>query len=84
VNQIIQSNLEVKEEFLSREEAGKQFDLARLPEQAGETVRIIRIGDYDACPCIGAHVRRTGEIGSFRITTTSYEDGVLKVRFRLS
>jgi misacylated tRNA(Ala) deacylase len=84
VNQIIQSDLEVKEEFLSREEAAKQFNLARLPEQAGETVRIIRIGDYDACPCIGAHVRRTKEIGSFRITTISYENGVLKVRFRLS
>jgi Ser-tRNA(Ala) deacylase AlaX len=42
------------------------------------------MGDYDACPCIGEHVSSTGEIGQFRITTTSFEDGVLRVRFKLA
>jgi misacylated tRNA(Ala) deacylase len=84
VNQIIQTDAVVREEFLSREEAGKQFNLSRLPDQVGDTVRIIRIGDYDACPCIGAHVDRTKQIGTFHIYSTSYEDGVLKIRFKLT
>ncbi|MEK6756869.1 MAG: hypothetical protein AABZ02_12020 [Bacteroidota bacterium] len=83
VNQIIQSDAEVREEFLSREKAGMQFNLSRLPDQAGETVRIIRIGDYDACPCIGEYVKRTKEIGVLQIYSSSYEDGVLKIRFKL-
>jgi len=84
VNQIIQTDAEVRDEFLSREEAGRQFNLSRLPDEVGETVRIVRIGDYDACPCIGGHVKRTKEIGVFHLYSTSYEDGVLKVRFKLS
>jgi Ser-tRNA(Ala) deacylase AlaX len=84
VNQVIQTDADVREEFLSREEAGKQFNLSRLPDQVGDTLRIISIGDYDACPCIGAHVRKAKEIGTFEIYSTSYEDGVLKIRFKLS
>ncbi len=84
VNRVIQTEAEVKEEILSRDEAGRRFNLARLPDEAGERVRIISIGEYDACPCIGEHVRTTKEIGIFRIISTSYEEGVLRVRFRLS
>lgn len=84
VNTVIQSDAEVHEEIFSRKEAAKNFDLAKLPEQAGETIRIIKIGDYDACPCIGQHVERTKEIGIFRIISTSFENGVLRVRFKLS
>jgi misacylated tRNA(Ala) deacylase len=84
VNQVIQTDAEVREEFLSRDEASKQFNLSRLPDQVGDTVRIIRIGDYDACPCIGAHVKRTKEIGTFQLYSTGYEDGVLKLRFKLT
>jgi Ser-tRNA(Ala) deacylase AlaX len=58
-----------------REEAAKRFNLNRLPDQAGETVRIIRIGDCDACPCIGEHVRRMKEIGAFQIYPTSCAEG---------
>ena len=84
VNEVIRSDVDVREELLSRAEVGTWFDLRRVPEDAGDPLRIIRIGDYDACPCIGTHVRKTGEIGNFQIYSTSYEDGVLKVRFRLS
>jgi misacylated tRNA(Ala) deacylase len=83
VNEVIAADLPVREEFLTREEAGRSFTLARLPEDAGETVRIIRIGDYDACPCSGQHVGRSGAIGTFRIISTAYEGGVLRIRFRL-
>ena len=84
VNAVIRTEAAVTEEFLPRDEAAKMFNLDRLPEGSGDSVRIIRIGDYDACPCIGQHVRSTTEIGEFRIISTAYENGVLRVRFRLA
>jgi Ser-tRNA(Ala) deacylase AlaX len=84
VNEVIRSNLPVSEDFITRDEAEKQFNLSRLPEDAGDPVRIISIGDYDSCPCIGPHVHFTGEIGAFRIVSTSFENGVLRMRFKLS
>lgn len=83
VNDVIKADLPVREEFMDRDAAGKTFNLSRLPEGAGESVRIIRIGDYDACPCSGQHVGHSAAIGSFRIVSTAYADGVLRVRFRL-
>jgi len=83
VNGIIQQDLKVTEEFLQRDEAIKYFKLLQLPEDAGDTIRIIKIGDYDACPCSGVHVTSTKEIGKFQIISTSFEDGVLRVRFKL-
>jgi Ser-tRNA(Ala) deacylase AlaX len=82
VNQVIASDILVSEEFLSREAAGEQYALDRLPDSA-QTVRIVRIGDYDACPCIGPHVTSTKEIGAFSIVSTSWENGALRIRFRL-
>ena len=84
VNEVIRSNLLVSEQFIARDEAEKRFNLSRLPEDAGDPVRIISIGDYDACPCIGPHVYSTMEIGEFRIISSTFQDGVLRIRFRLS
>jgi Ser-tRNA(Ala) deacylase AlaX len=83
VNQIIEADLPVKEEFLGREEAQAQYNLDRLPEDTGNRIRIIRVGDYDVCPCIGPHVKSTREIGAFRVLSSSFEDGVLRIRFKL-
>ena len=83
VNEVIQSDLGVTEEFITREEAEKHFNLNRLPEDAADRVRIVRIGDYDACPCIGPHVDSTKQIGAFRIVSVSFEDGVLRMRYKL-
>lgn len=84
VNEVIQQNLPVKEEFLSREEALKNYKLSQLPEDAGDVIRIIKVGDYDACPCSGVHVSNTKQIGIFKIISTSCEDGILRIRFKLS
>ncbi len=84
VNDIIRQNLSVTETFLPREEALKSFSLEKLPDQAGDNIRIIKIGDYDSCPCIGKHVSSTKEIGGFRIISSSFENGVLRLRFRLN
>ena len=83
VNQVIDSDSPVREEFLTREEAEAQYNIGRLPEETGDRIRIIKVGDYDACPCIGPHVRSTSEIGRFRIGSVSFEEGVLRIRFKL-
>ena len=83
VNEVISQNLDVTAEFMSREEASKIVDLSKLPADASETLRIVRIGDYDACACIGAHVGNTSGIGSFRIISHSYENGVWRLRWKL-
>jgi len=83
VNETIKGNLPVVEEFITRDKAKEKFNLERLPDSAGETIRIIKIGDYDACPCSGLHVSNTSEIGTFKINSTDFNEGVLRVRFKL-
>ena len=83
VNNIIQRDLQVVDEFINRKEAEDKFNLARLPDDSGEKIRIIKIGDYDTCPCSGLHVVHTKEIGRFNINSTSFNDGVLRIRFKL-
>lgn len=83
VNQAIEANYPVTYEYISRDDAQCEFDLNRLPDVAGDTLRIVRIGDYDACPCVGLHVASTAEIGHFTIISHSYSDGRLRLRFKL-
>ena len=84
INDIIKSDMIVKEEYLDRAEAAKYFKLERLPEEVGDKIRIIKIGDYDACPCSGIHVVSTKEIGEFKFISSSYENGVMRLRFKLN
>lgn len=83
VNEVIDRHLPVTIEFMSREEAAAIVDLSKLPEEVSETLRIVRVGDYDACACIGAHVGNTAEIGHFKILSHDYADGRLRLRFKL-
>jgi alanyl-tRNA synthetase len=83
VNEVIRQNLPVTVEFVTRDNVPAEVDLGKLPADASETLRIVRIGDYDTCACIGTHVAETGEIGTFRIISHSYENGTLRLRFKL-
>ena len=83
VNNIIEMNLDVRESFISRSEGETRFNLSKLPEEVGDTLGIITIGDYDACPCSGVHVNNTSEIGKFKIISTSNDNGFLRLRFKL-
>ena len=83
VNQIIDSHVPVYEELMSREAAAKIADLSKLPVDASETLRVIRVGDYDACACIGQHVDNTSELGRFEIISHDFENGRWRVRFKL-
>ena len=83
VNEVIGWHLDVTIEFMTREEAASIVDLSKLPEDASETLRIVRVGDYDACACIGAHVNNTSEIGTFKILSHDFEDGRWRVRWKV-
>ena len=84
VNEVIDAHLPVSEELMSREEAAKIADLSKLPADASETLRVIRVGDYDACACIGQHVDNTSELGRFEIISHDFENGRWRVRFKMT
>jgi Ser-tRNA(Ala) deacylase AlaX len=83
VNNVIQQDLIIKEKFYQREEAEEKFNLSKLPADVTDQIRIIKIGDYDGYPCSGLHVSQTKEIGTFKIISTSFNGGILRVRFKL-
>ena len=83
VNEVIARHLDVSTQFITQAEAASRFDLNRLPEGASDTVRIVKVGTYDECLCIGTHVANTSEIGTFSIISHSYADGILRLRFKL-
>lgn len=85
VNEVINQHLPVTIEFMLKEEAKDIVDLSKLPEDASETLRIVRIGNYDACACIGLHVENTSEIDTFKIISHDYDEEkkVLRIRFKL-
>lgn len=83
INSAIDADAEVREEYISQQEAMTRFDMSRLPDNATDTVRVVHIGDYDQCLCAGLHVNRTSEIGRFRISSSRYQDGVQRIVFKL-
>jgi misacylated tRNA(Ala) deacylase len=83
VNEVIKSDLPILERILTHEEAEKVVSLSKLPEDAGEKVRLITIGDYDICPCSGLHASSTKEIREFRIISSDWANGVLRIRFKI-
>ena len=83
VNEVISSNLEVTIDFIAKEEAAALVDLSKLPDDASDTLRLVKIGDYDICACIGAHVKNTSEVGTFKIISHSYENGIWRLRWKV-
>ena len=81
VNEYIASGAAVRTETMGVEEAAARYDLSRVPEGASQ-VRIVHVGSFDSCPCVGAHVADTGEIPPVRIVSSDWADGVLRVRFK--
>lgn len=84
MNQLIAQDLPVTYEYVTRQSIPEGVTLDKLPQDASETIRIVRIGDFDICPCIGQHVSSTGEIGSFHITSTSYKDQSFRIVFKVT
>lgn len=97
MNALIESDMPVTYEFVTRAELegmvmsaaegspDSRLSLDRLPEDASETIRLVRIGDYDVCPCIGKHVRSTSQIGRFEVLGTNWDEmnKSFRVRFKV-
>ena len=83
VNEVIARHLDVTVEYLTHEQAAGIVDLSKLPEGVSDTLRIVRVGDYDACACAGAHVKNTSEIGTFKILSHDFENGRWRVRWKV-
>ena len=83
VNEVIALDIPVTIEFVPKDQAASIVDLSKLPEDASDTLRIVRVGDYDACACIGAHVTHTGEVGEFKILSHDFEEGRWRVRWKV-
>lgn len=66
-NKITQTNLSIQEINTSVEEANKQPLRKKLSEKIKDTVRLIKIGDFDTAACSGFHTDFTGEVGMIKI-----------------
>ncbi len=82
MNELIEEDLLVRFEFVDRDHIPADVKLDRLPDDASETLRLVRIGDYDVCPCIGKHVRSTSQIGKFVLLGTNWDEEKRSFRIR--
>ena len=85
MNRLIEEDMPVNYEFVDRDHIPASVKLDRLPEDASETLRLVRIGDYDVCPCIGKHVRSTAQIGKFVMLGTNWDEAShsFRIRFKI-
>ena len=81
MQRLIDEDLPVTFEFWLPDE----ISLDRLPDDVSSTIRLVRIGDYDVCPCIGKHVRSTAQIGRFEMLGTNWDEHEksFRVRFKI-
>lgn len=94
MNELIEQDLPVTFQYVTRAELeglimeadpdspDAKLVLDRLPDDASETIRLVRIGDYDVCPCIGKHVRSTSQIGRFELLGTNWDNDKMSFRVR--
>ena len=85
MNELIAADLPVAFDFVDRNHLPEGVAIDRLPDDASDTLRLVRIGDYDVCPCIGKHVRSTSQIGRFEMLGTNWdeEQRSFRVRFKV-
>src|SRR5204862_8348453 len=87
VNQQIRGNSDTRTRLLSPERAVEEGALALFGEKYGDEVRVIAMGrendddrPYSVELCGGTHVRRTGDIGVFKIVgESSIASGVRRI-----
>lgn len=74
-NEVILENVEIAAFFPTEEEL--ETLAYRSKKEIDGALRIVRIPGADLCACCGTHVRRTGEIGPVKITSSEhYKNGV--------
>lgn len=85
MQRLIDEDLPVTFDYVTKDSLPEGIALDRLPDDASETIRLVRIGDYDVCPCIGKHVRSTAQIGRFEMLGTNWDEHEhsFRVRFKI-
>lgn len=85
MNELIAEDLPVTYEVVDRDHVPADVQIDRLPEDASEQIRLVRIGNYDVCPCIGKHVRSTAQIGKFVMLGTNWDEmkKAFRIRFKI-
>ena len=85
MKQVIEDDLPVTFEYVTQDELPEGVSMDRLPDDVSETIRLVRIGDFDVCPCIGKHVRSTAQIGRFEMLGTNWDEheNTFRVRFKV-
>lgn len=85
MKQVIEDDLPVTFEYVTQDELPEGVSMDRLPDDVSETIRLVRIGDFDVCPCIGKHVRSTAQIGRFEMLGTNWDEHehTFRVRFKV-
>ena len=85
MNELINEDLPVTFEFVDRNHVPEDVSLDRLPDDASDTLRLVKIGDFDVCPCVGKHVRSTSQIGRFEMLGTNWdgEKHIFRIRFKV-
>ena len=85
MNRLITEDLPVTYEMVDRNNIPNGVSVDKLPEDASEMLRLVRIGDFDVCLCIGKHVRSTAQIGRFEMLGTNWDEEkhAFRVRFKV-
>ena len=71
INARIRENAEVVTEEMAYADALKAGALAFFGDKYGDRVRVVRMGDFSVELCGGSHVRRTGDVGLFKLEAES-------------
>ena len=85
MQRLIEEDLPVTFEVVPLSELPEGIRADRLPSDVSDSIRLVRIGDYDVCPCIGKHVRSTSQIGRFEMLGTNWDEHEhsFRVRFKI-
>lgn len=71
VNEKVWANIPVEKMVKNINEAKAMGAMALFGEKYGETVRVVKVGNYSLELCGGCHVNNTAEIGLFKIVSES-------------
>lgn len=85
MNRLITEDLPVTYDMVDRNNIPDCVSVDKLPEDASEMLRLVRIGDFDVCLCIGKHVRSTAQIGRFEMLGTNWDEEkhAFRIRFKV-